>query len=39
MKKYHTYIQLALGMSIYGSGTPISKIVTEAFPVYIGSGG
>ncbi|MEO8664482.1 MAG: DMT family transporter [Ignavibacteria bacterium] len=38
MKKYLTYIQLALGMSIYGSGTPVSKIVTEAFPVYIGSG-
>jgi len=25
-------------MSIYGSGTPVSKIVTEAFPVYTGSG-
>lgn len=38
MKKYLTYIQLALGMSIYGSGTPVSKLVTEGFPVYIGSG-
>lgn len=25
-------------MSIYGSGTPVSKLVTEGFPVYIGSG-
>lgn len=38
MKKYLTYIQLALGMTIYGSGTPVSKLVTEGFPVYIGSG-
>lgn len=38
MNKYFTYFLLALGMSIYGSGTPVSKIVTEAFPVYIGSG-
>ena len=38
MKKYLTYIQLALGMSIYGSGTPVSKLVTEGFPVYTGSG-
>ncbi|HAY34242.1 MAG TPA: DMT family transporter [Ignavibacteria bacterium] len=38
MNKYLTYILLALGMSIYGSGTPVSKIVTEAFPVYTGSG-
>ena len=28
---------LASGMAIFGSGTPISKIVTEAFPVYVGS--
>lgn len=38
MKKYLTYIQLALGMTLYGSGTPVSKLVTESFPVYIGSG-
>lgn len=38
MNKYITYIQLALGMSIYGSGTPVSKLVTLGFPVYIGSG-
>jgi drug/metabolite transporter (DMT)-like permease len=25
-------------MSIYGSGTPVSKLVTQGFPVYIGSG-
>lgn len=38
MNKFTTYFLLALGMSVYGSGTPVSKIVTEAFPVYIGSG-
>ncbi len=38
MSKYLTYIQLAIGMSIYGSGTPVSKLVTEGFPVYTGSG-
>lgn len=38
MNKTLTYLQLALGMSIYGSGTPVSKLVTEAFPVYLGSG-
>jgi hypothetical protein len=32
------YGQLALGMAIFGSGTPISKIVTNAFPVFVASG-
>ena len=31
------YAQLAAGMAIFGSGTPISKIVTAHFPVFIGS--
>ncbi len=31
------YGQLALGMIIFGSGTPISKILTNAFPVFIAS--
>jgi drug/metabolite transporter (DMT)-like permease len=32
------YGQLALGMAIFGSGTPISKILTNAFPVFVASG-
>lgn len=32
------YGQLALGMVIFGSGTPISKILTDAFPVFVASG-
>lgn len=31
------YGQLALGMALFGSGTPISKILTQAFPVFIAS--
>jgi drug/metabolite transporter (DMT)-like permease len=33
-----TYVQLAIGMAMFGSAAPISKIVTEAMPVFIGSG-
>jgi drug/metabolite transporter (DMT)-like permease len=33
-----TYAQLAAGMALFGSATPISKIVTEAFPVFLASG-
>lgn len=33
-----TYAQLALGMAAFGSATPISKIVTDAMPVFIASG-
>ncbi|MGE3181566.1 MAG: DMT family transporter [Phycisphaerae bacterium] len=33
-----TYAQLALGMATFGSATPISKIVTGAMPVFVGSG-
>ena len=28
---------LFFGMAIFGSGTPVSKIVGEAFPIYAGS--
>jgi drug/metabolite transporter (DMT)-like permease len=31
------YAQLALGMAAFGSATPVSKIVTAAMPVFIGS--
>lgn len=33
-----TYVQLALGMAVFGSATPVSKIVTGEMPVFIGSG-
>ena len=33
-----TYALLAAGMAVFGSGTPISKMVTRAFPVYLASG-
>lgn len=33
-----TYGQLAAGMALFGSATPVSKIVTEAFPVFLASG-
>ena len=32
-----TYAQLALGMIVFGSATPVSKIVTEAMPVFVGA--
>ena len=32
------YAQLALGMATFGSATPVSKIVTGAMPVFVGSG-
>ncbi|MCV0394961.1 MAG: DMT family transporter [Rhizobiaceae bacterium] len=31
------YVQLALGMIVFGSATPVSKLVTEAMPVFVGS--
>lgn len=31
------YAQLALGMIVFGSATPVSKIVTEAMPVFVGA--
>jgi len=33
-----TLVQLALGMAVFGSATPASKIVTSAMPVFVGSG-
>jgi drug/metabolite transporter (DMT)-like permease len=33
-----TYAMLFLGMAFFGSATPISKIVTEHFPVFIAGG-
>jgi drug/metabolite transporter (DMT)-like permease len=32
------YAQLALGMILFGSATPVSKLVGQAMPVFIGSG-
>lgn len=32
-----TFVLLGLGMAIFGSGTPVSKVVTGAFPVFIAS--
>lgn len=32
------FFLLFAGMAIFGSGTPISKIVTDAFPVFVASG-
>jgi drug/metabolite transporter (DMT)-like permease len=31
------YLQLAAGMILFGSATPVSKLVTEAMPVFVGS--
>lgn len=31
------YFQLAAGMILFGSATPVSKLVTDAMPVFIGS--
>lgn len=36
--RWLVYGQLAAGMAIFGSATPMSKIVTEAFPVFLASG-
>lgn len=32
-----TRLRLALGMAVFGSATPVSKIVTDAMPVFVGS--
>lgn len=31
-------LRLALGMAVFGSATPVSKIVTGALPVFVGAG-
>lgn len=36
-KSQLTRIRLALGMAVFGSATPVSKIVTGAMPVFVGS--
>jgi drug/metabolite transporter (DMT)-like permease len=33
-----TYLMLFLGMALFGSATPLSKLVTKAFPVFIAGG-
>ncbi len=33
-----TYLMLAGGMALFGSATPLSKLVTKAFPVFIAGG-
>ncbi|HET8727118.1 MAG TPA: DMT family transporter [Alphaproteobacteria bacterium] len=33
-----TYAQLAAGMAVFGSATPVSKIVTGVMPVFVGGG-
>ena len=33
-----TRTRLALGMAAFGSATPISKIVTDAMPIFVGGG-
>lgn len=33
-----TYLMLFLGMALFGSATPLSKIVTQHFPVFIAGG-
>lgn len=32
------HAQLAAGMILFGSATPVSKIVTDVMPVFVGSG-
>lgn len=35
---YLVYAQLAAGMIIFGSATPVSRLVAEAMPVFVGAG-
>src|SRR5690606_20302490 len=32
------WVQLPAGMAVFGSATPVSKIVTGAMPVFVGAG-
>ncbi|HSA82550.1 MAG TPA: DMT family transporter, partial [Geminicoccaceae bacterium] len=34
---FPVYARLALGMAVFGSATPVSKVVTGAMPVFVGS--
>lgn len=36
--KVLVYFQLAAGMVVFGSATPVSRLVAEAMPVFVGSG-
>jgi len=36
--RFRAYGLLALGMAIFGSGTPVSKLVTDAYPTFFASG-
>ncbi len=36
-RRYTVHLQLASGMAVFGSATPVSKIVTAAMPVFVGS--
>ena len=38
MRLTRVHLLLAAGMAVFGSGTPVSKVVTEAFPVFLASG-
>jgi drug/metabolite transporter (DMT)-like permease len=38
MKNLPTYLMLFAGMALFGSATPLSKLVTEAFPVFVAGG-
>lgn len=35
---YSIYIQLFLGIALFGSATPLSKLVANAFPVFVAGG-
>lgn len=37
-RRFGVPMRLALGMAVFGSATPISRIVTAAMPVFVGSG-
>ncbi|MET3978236.1 drug/metabolite transporter (DMT)-like permease [Mucilaginibacter sp. UYP25] len=38
MKNIKTYLMLLFGMILFGSATPLSKLVTKDFPVFIAGG-
>lgn len=37
-KSIQTYLMLFFGMALFGSATPLSKLVTKGFPVFIAGG-
>jgi len=38
MKNFKVYLMLFFGMALFGSATPLSKLVTEDFPVFVAGG-